>query len=647
MSQTQFSHSRVSTFEKCDRQYQFRYVDRIRPVYGPDADNDGIVGNALHTGAEHGEKRMLEWYYAQFPIIEDNHINETVKLCILLPKLQAFLGSLDGEFIHEYKIDLPGYTGFVDLIVRNPDGSVDTYDFKYSNNVSDYLKSEQLHLYKYYLEQEGFKVNRLAFIFIPKYRTMGKYAKIRPKKGETLFEFRRRIAAAVEPLKIDVRYIDYDFQKVESFWNSIRKIESASSYPKNPTFLCDWCDYKDYCLQGDDTMILPSSERREIGTVKRKTLWIYGAPFSGKTWFTNKFPAPLMLNTDGNVDFVDAPFVPIRDEVIMEGRITKRKLAWAIFKEAIDELEKKQNDFGTIVVDLVEDTYEHCRIYMYDKLGIEHESDNSFKAWDMVRTEFLSTMKRLLNLPYDIILVSHEDMTKDFTKRTGDKVTRISPNLQEKAALKIAGMVQLVARVVSDDDDRWLTFKTSSVEFGGGRLGVRARKIPLEYEDFVSLYEEVNQEKDVPKEEKPKRGRKPKGATAALEVEVDQNEERQIDPYQHDPESTVEPDTDPDLEAEKAKLDALEAEKSGEQSVKEESPKRGRPKKPESVEEMAATGDKGDAGIVDNDTPPWEAAIDQSNRMKARLAKEMEKEATAALEVEEKPKRTRRSRREQ
>lgn len=177
----------------------------------------------------------------------------------------------------------------------------------------------------------------------------------------------------------------------------------------------------------------------------------------------------------------------------VEGRITKRKFAWDVFKDVIAELEKQQNDFKTIIVDLLEDTYEHCRLYMYDKLGIEHESDNSFKAWDMVRTEFLSTMRKLLNLPYDIILISHEDLTKDITKKTGDKVTRIAPNLQEKAANKIAGMVQIVARVVAEDDERYLTFKTSEVEFGGGRLNVRGRKIPLIYEEFIKLYDEANE----------------------------------------------------------------------------------------------------------------------------------------------------------
>lgn len=504
MAKIQFSHSRVSTYQQCPARYKFRYIDKLRTVYAPEADNALIIGNALHTGIEKGEKEMLDWYFKQFYVIDDKQINEVIKLSTLLPKVQEFLSTLDGPFIHEYEIDRPDVRAFIDLTVG--DGPVDIYDFKYSNNVDRYLESAQPHLYKFYLEREyqtdtpprqKFKVNRIGYVFIPK-------TNIRQKKDEDLYQFRRRLVETLSKMEVQIKYVDYDFNKVKQFWESCKEIEKATHFPKNPTRLCDWCEYKEYCLEGDDTMVLPSSNRREIGKVDRKTLWIYGAPFSGKTWFANAFPSPLMLNTDGNIDFVDAPYIGIKDEVTVEGRITKRKLAWERFKEVIAELEKKQNDFQTIIVDLLEDTYEHCRIYMYDKLDIEHESDNSFKAWDMVRTEFLSTIRRLLNLPYDIILISHEDATKDFTRKTGDKVSRIAPNIQEKAAYKIAGMVQIVARVVSDDNDRSLTFKTSEVEFGGGRLGVTGRKIPLEYEEFVGLYDEVNADKEV---EKPKRGR--------------------------------------------------------------------------------------------------------------------------------------------
>ena len=55
----------------------------------------------------------------------------------------------------------------------------------------------------------------------------------------------------------------------------------------------------------------------------------------------------------------------------------------------------------------------HCRLYMYDQMNITHESDDSFRAWDKVMTEYLSTLKKLMNLDYEnIILISHEDTSK-------------------------------------------------------------------------------------------------------------------------------------------------------------------------------------------------------------------------------------------
>lgn len=255
-------------------------------------------------------------------------------------------------------------------------------------------------------------------------------------------------------------------------------------------------------------MLLPKNERRTINAITKKTLWLYGAPFSGKTTLANKFPDPLMLNTDGNIKFVDAPFIAIKNVVEVEGRITKTTLAWEVFKDVISELEKKQNDFKTIVVDLLEDLYEHCRLYMYEKLGISHESDDSFRAWDKVRTEFLSTLKRLMNLDYDnIILISHEDMSRDITKKAGEKITSIKPNIADKLANKIAGMVDLVARVVAEDNARTLSIKPSDVVFGGGRLSVSETEIPLEYDALMAIYKDVNEGASAPEpveEEKPK-----------------------------------------------------------------------------------------------------------------------------------------------
>lgn len=219
-----------------------------------------------------------------------------------------------------------------------------------------------------------------------------------------------------------------------------------------------------------------------------KKLWVYGAPFSGKTTFATGAPNHFVLSTDGNAQYVTDNFKLITDEVTKTGRITQRKLAWEVFKEELEKLEGG-SEYETIIVDLAEDTYEMCRLYMYNKLGITHESDDSFRAWDKVRTEYLSTMRRLMNLPYNVVLLSHEDTSKDITKKSGENITAIKPNITDKVANKLAGMVALVGRTVVDGSDYTLQIKIDEVTFGGGRLGINNVVVPLDWNEVSNLFE--------------------------------------------------------------------------------------------------------------------------------------------------------------
>lgn len=491
----QFSHSRVGTFLDCKRKYKYTYIDKLKPFPNYDADNPLRCGTAMHEGIEKDTETAIKDYLYAYPIIDDLHINETIKMEYLIPKAKEIFP----KGIYEYKIDTSEFVGYIDLLVfiEKDDNGIewfDIYDFKYSNNINNYMTSGQLHEYKYFFEKMNptKKIRNLYFGFIPK-------VNIKQKKTETLLQFRDRLKLELNKQEIQIKQVTYDKKKVKEFLDVVEQIKNCGAYPAEPCWLCDrFCEFKDLCQKGEDLdiMNLPKNERRNIEKVNKKVIWLYGAPFSGKTYLANKFPDPLMLNTDGNVRFVDAPYIAIKNEVEVVGRITKTTLAWEIFKDTIAELEKKQNDFKTIVVDLVEDTYEHCRLYMYDKLGITHESDDSFRAWDKVRTEFLSTMKRLTNLDYEnIILISHEDTSKDITKKSGDKITAIKPNLQDKAALKIAGMVDIVARVIADSDRRVLSFKADDVIFGGGRLNITETEIPCTYEDLMAVYDEANKNK--------------------------------------------------------------------------------------------------------------------------------------------------------
>lgn len=477
-------------------------MEGLNTIPDTEPDNALVLGTALHMGIEEGIEKALDFYQSSFPILTDDHVNEMMKLEAMIPKAKAMLPP-GGAF--ELPIGNSDFVGFMDYLVPvgkglKLDGLVsgedleefeafDLYDFKYSNNAKSYAVSGQLHEYKYWYEltHPGHRIRNMYFLIVPK-------VKIRQKKIETIQQFRDRLQDALKDAEPSLLPVQYDPMKIVYFLTDTKHMVEATDFPKNPNHFCGWCEYQEYCEKGWDYMLLPKNERRNLNATKKKVVWLYGAPFSGKTFFANQFPDPLMLNTDGNIKFVDAPYIAIRDTVTVEGRLTKRQLAWEVFSDAVAELEKKQNDFKTIVVDLLEDTYEACRVYICDRQGWKHESDDSFRAWDMVTSEFLNTVKRLVNLDYEnIILISHEDRSRDLTRKSGDKISSIRPNLREKVANKVAGMVDLVARIVADDNDRVLSFKASEVVFGGGRLTVHTKEIPLDHDAFCEVYEEANQ----------------------------------------------------------------------------------------------------------------------------------------------------------
>ena len=79
-------------------------------------------------------------------------------------------------------------------------------------------------------------------------------------------------------------------------------------------------------------------------------------------------------------------------------------------------------------------------------------------------------------------------MTKDITKKSGENITAVKPNMTDKVALKLAGMVAFVGRAVCDNGNYQLQIKTDEVVFGGGRLGVSNVTVPLKWEEVEELF---------------------------------------------------------------------------------------------------------------------------------------------------------------
>lgn len=495
-----FSYSNISTFSQCPFRWKLQYLDKLQTIPETNPDNALWLGLALHKGIETGSVEAgIEEYISHFNILTDEHINYIMQLEYQIPRVLELLPQ-GGE--HELKIETDDFVGFIDYVHGDT-----LYDFKLSNNIDNYLTSPQLSIYKYYLEKvrPDIKINHLKYIFVPKISIRQKH---KAKPPETIHQFRERLQEHLDASEIKVIEVDYDNETISQFQRCCQLLKRVEQFPKNQTRLCDWCPYQQYCESDgqidwmiinnikEKNMNLPENKKKELKKEKLTELpdlFIYGASYVGKSTLFDSLDNVLFINTDGNCDMYQNPSVYIGKTVKMQGRLKIEKSAWENFLEVIEELEKKENTFKYVALDLVEDLREHCRIYMCDKLKIAHESDSNYsKAWDMVTTEYNQAIKRLKAAGYTILYISKE-VTKDVTPKGGTPYTTYNPNLPEKTANMLAGTVKLTCRAYVDEKgERWLNLKPNVHEFGGGRYNFKVDKCKLSTAELLKAINDAD-----------------------------------------------------------------------------------------------------------------------------------------------------------
>ena len=495
-----FSYSNVSTFSSCPYKWKLHYKDKLRTLPETNAENALYLGLAIHKGIEEGSvEAALDEYKSHYNMLTDENYNYMIQIEHQIPKVLEILPP-GGE--HELKIDTDEYIGFVDYVCGDT-----LFDFKFSNNIENYVRSPQLSIYKYYLEQvrPDIKINHLKYIFVPKVNIR---QKMKAKPPESIHEFRDRLQTELDASEIRVVEVDYDPEAVKSFRECCDFLETCDEFPKNPTKLCDWCNFKEYCESNgkihwkitndywEDIMLLPKNEKKDLKKevlTELPSIYMYADSYVGKSTFFDSMDNVLFLNTDGNFDMYSNPSIYIAKTTKMNGRIKVDTSAWDNFLEVIEELEKKENTFKHIVLDLVEDFREHCRVYMCDKLKIAHESDSNYsKAWDMVTTEFNQAIKRLKSAGYTVHYISKE-LTKEVTPKGGLPYTQYRPNIQEKTAGVLSGTVKLTCRAYVDErGERWVNLKPSPHEAGGGRFLFKVDKCKLDKNELLKAINEAD-----------------------------------------------------------------------------------------------------------------------------------------------------------
>ena len=268
---TEYSHSRLSSFENCPRQFKYRYIDQLK------VDKEGVeafMGKRVHEilerlyhhvsrngrppslaqvleryrqdwarswhdkiaivraenpqdyYLERGERCLENYYRSHYPFTT----GETVALEERL-RLQ-----LDTE--GRYKM-----LGIVDRIVRRSEGAFEIHDYKTSARLPPQRtlnEDRQLALYQIGLEQTYPDVKEVELVW--HYLIFNKTLRSR-RSAESLEDLRQAT----------IRLID--------------KVEAESEYRARPGPLCRWCDYGSICPDAPADARSAARARAEIASL--------------------------------------------------------------------------------------------------------------------------------------------------------------------------------------------------------------------------------------------------------------------------------------------------------------------------------------------------------------------------------------------
>jgi len=245
-----YSHSRLSSFEKCKLQYRYRYVDRIRrDVQGIEA----FLGNRVH---EVLEKLYKDLQMERTPSLEDltglYHRNweklytdkiRIVKADYTAEHYRKVGERCIGDFYKTYhpfrdgvtlgleeKVSIPldesgryRMEGYVDRIVRTEPGVYEVHDYKTGNSLpstEDLQNDRQLPLYQLGVQQKFPDARDVRLVW--HYLTFNQ--ELRSSRSPD----------ALESLK--TRTVGL-----------IRRIEATQEFPPTESALCRWCEYIEIC----------------------------------------------------------------------------------------------------------------------------------------------------------------------------------------------------------------------------------------------------------------------------------------------------------------------------------------------------------------------------------------------------------------
>ena len=170
---TQLSFSKINTFNHCNKLYVLKYIYGYPNL---NKDNTGLqLGSIIHNliadfyvnKKAHSEV-LLKTYLQNFELdeIDKQEIRKIYNIFIE----SEFAKILGRNFLSEYHFDFVynnvKFSGDVDLLIKNSNGSFDIIDFKTNKNIKNSLLdyNKQLFIYKKAMEHLGYNIQNVYLV---------------------------------------------------------------------------------------------------------------------------------------------------------------------------------------------------------------------------------------------------------------------------------------------------------------------------------------------------------------------------------------------------------------------------------------------------------------------------------------------------
>lgn len=193
--------------------------------------------------------------------------------------------------------------------------------------------------------------------------------------------------------------------------------------------------------------ILPE-DKPQTPVLEPHNFFLFGAPMSGKSYFSSFFPHPLSLNTDGNAEQGTAPSIQIRNLFNGDGSLSQN----AIYQlsSIVVALQQPGVTYRTVIVDVIDDICTMFEQAICKKYGALSLADVPYgKGYQLLNASLQQFVLDLKALPMNVIFISRElDKTDEKTGRT-DYV----PSLKTKYYNIVNGNCDLVIHFTKIGDE--------------------------------------------------------------------------------------------------------------------------------------------------------------------------------------------------